>query len=100
MVQGAVWGVAFDSGAERAATGSADFTAYVLVAHAHTISKLWSAGTGDELASLMHPHIVKSVDFSAVSGGIVVLRVCVRDPNAFLRGPNDCLGPAALGDSM
>jgi serine-threonine kinase receptor-associated protein len=51
--KGAVWGVAFDATAQRAATASADFTA-----------KIWNACTGEETHSFAHPHIVKAVDFS------------------------------------
>ena len=40
-----------------AATASGDFTA-----------KLWCATTGKELHEFKHKHVVKSVDFSRVSG--------------------------------
>lgn len=51
--KGAVWGVALDGKAIRAASGSADFEA-----------KIWNAVTGSELSSLPHKHIVKCVSFS------------------------------------
>jgi PREDICTED: similar to serine-threonine kinase receptor-associated protein len=52
--KGAVWGVALNRDASKAATGSADFEA-----------KIWDAITGKELHSLPHSHIVKSVAFSS-----------------------------------
>ncbi|XP_054160813.1 serine-threonine kinase receptor-associated protein-like [Oppia nitens] len=51
--KGAVWGVALSSDIQRAATGAADFCA-----------KIWDAVTGQELHTLSHAHIVKTVDFS------------------------------------
>lgn len=52
--KGAVWGVALNKDASKAASGSADFEA-----------KLWDAITGEELHTFPHPHIVKSVNFNS-----------------------------------
>lgn len=49
-----MWSAKMDHKGARAATGSADFTA-----------KVWNSVTGEEIKTLDHPHIVKSVDFSA-----------------------------------
>uniref|UniRef100_A0A069DYQ4 Serine-threonine kinase receptor-associated protein n=1 Tax=Panstrongylus megistus TaxID=65343 RepID=A0A069DYQ4_9HEMI len=51
--KGAVWGVAINKEATRAASGAADFNA-----------KIWDAVSGGELQSIPHKHIVKSVHFS------------------------------------
>ncbi|XKL68840.1 hypothetical protein PGB90_006609 [Kerria lacca] len=63
--KGAVWGVALNDDGTKAATGAADFTA-----------KIWNAVTGEEVLSLQHNHIVKSVNFST-------------DGNLFVTGSNE-----------
>uniref|UniRef100_A0A0A9ZDU2 Serine-threonine kinase receptor-associated protein n=1 Tax=Lygus hesperus TaxID=30085 RepID=A0A0A9ZDU2_LYGHE len=54
--KGAVWGVAINKEATKAASGAADFHA-----------KIWDAVSGGEELSIPHKHIVKSVHFSADS---------------------------------
>lgn len=76
--KGAVWGVALNAQATRAASGAADFTG-IFFSHFSQQSligltitgKVWDAISGEELHSFQHNHIVKSVDFSKDSSNLV-----------------------------
>ena len=65
--KGAVWGPTLNKDATKAATAAADFTA-----------KVWDAVSGDELMTLAHKHVVKTVDFT-------------QDSNYLLTGGQDKL---------
>lgn len=51
--KGAVWSAKINRNATLAVSGSADFTA-----------KVWNAATGEDVKTLEHGHVVRSVDFS------------------------------------
>nr|ACO09706.1 Serine-threonine kinase receptor-associated protein [Osmerus mordax] len=65
--KGAAWGATLNTEATKAATAAADFTA-----------KVWDAVTGEDVLTLAHKHIVKSVNFT-------------QDSNHLLTGGNDKL---------
>ncbi|CAG2062639.1 unnamed protein product [Timema podura] len=66
--KGAVWGVALNPQASKAATGAADFNAKVSgVCHVAQLTGVWDAVSGEVLHSFQHNHIVKSVNFSSNS---------------------------------
>ena len=74
--KGAVWSTKLSPDASRAASGSADFTAYVLHAYRFIIafliifslnSKVWDTYSGNPLHSFPHNHIVRSVALSPTS---------------------------------
>ncbi|CAL4133701.1 unnamed protein product, partial [Meganyctiphanes norvegica] len=58
--KGAVWGVALNKDASKAATAAADFSA-----------KVWDAVAGEEVATFNHSHIVKTVAFSEDSQSLL-----------------------------
>lgn len=58
--KGATWSSRFNRDADKAVTGSADFSA-----------KVWDTYTGNMIESFSHEHIVRSVDFSYNSREIV-----------------------------
>ena len=58
--KGAVWGPTLNKDATKAATAAADFTA-----------KVWDAVSGDELMTLAHKHVVKTVDFMQDSNYLI-----------------------------
>jgi WD40 repeat protein len=72
--KGAVWSAKLDSRAVLAATGAGDFTATI-----------WNAVTGEEVQSMVHRHVVKTVDFSpddrclATGGNEGLLRIFSLD---------------------
>ena len=72
--KGAVWGATLNKDAAKAATAAADFTA-----------KVWDAVTGDELMTLAHKHIVRTVDFTPESNYLLTggqdKRLCIYDLN-------------------
>ncbi|KAA3468329.1 Serine-threonine kinase receptor-associated [Gossypium australe] len=90
--KGAVWSVCLDTNALRAASGSADFSAYVipsLIPFFRIMSsyeeiclfnrKVWDALTGDVLHSFEHKHIVRACAFSEEPCGIWDILKLVRD---------------------
>jgi serine-threonine kinase receptor-associated protein len=75
--KGAVWSAKLDSRAVLAATGAGDFTATI-----------WNAVTGAEVQTMVHKHVVKTVDFSpddrclATGGNEGILRIFSLDRGA------------------
>ena len=75
--KGAVWSAKLDSRAVLAATGAGDFTATI-----------WNAVTGEEVQTMVHKHVVKTVDFSpddrclATGGNEGLLRIFSLDRGA------------------
>eukprot|EP00750_Incisomonas_marina_P003421 INCI1311.1.p1 GENE.INCI1311.1~~INCI1311.1.p1 ORF type:complete len:401 (+),score=62.45 INCI1311.1:349-1551(+) len=75
--KGAVWSAKLDSRAVLAATGAGDFTATI-----------WNAVKGEEVQTMVHRHVVKTVDFSpddhclATGGNEGVLRIFSLDRGA------------------
>jgi len=78
--KGAVWNTKLSPDASRAASGSADFTAYVMFFYIKIIfilltiggsSKIWDTYSGDCLQSFPHNHIVRSVALSPSSSHLL-----------------------------
>lgn len=88
--KGAVWGATLNRDATKAATAAADFTASVqpppseMTVDGRALRfrcsvplsvfsrKVWDALSGDEVLTLAHKHIVKTVSFTQVSAASVV----------------------------
>ena len=80
--KGAVWSTKLSLDGSRAASGSADFTAYVMTlvvylcssalhADGHLCSKVWDTYSGNPIHSFPHNHIVRTVALSPTASHLL-----------------------------